>query len=95
VLLFIATRHSFIQQVASIRPRVHVTTQQVTVLEDARGAQTIHLHDLSTITRPEDQDAISEKMDLERGGSFKLKQRTPDEEGDRGTPVGVRFEDKR
>lgn len=101
VLLFIATRHSFIQQVAAIRPRVHVVTQQVTVLEDANGAQTIHLHDLSTTTRPEDQDGISEKAmsetDVERDGSIKLKHRSPDVEGDVGTPtpVGVRFAAKR
>ncbi|KAG9095854.1 hypothetical protein FS749_009655 [Ceratobasidium sp. UAMH 11750] len=94
VLLFIATRHSFIQQVV-VRPRVHVTTQQVTVLEDSRGAQTIHLHELSTATRPEEHDGISEKADLERDGSFKLKQRTPDADGDVGTPtVGVRFSTK-
>ncbi|KAG9093173.1 hypothetical protein FS749_014907 [Ceratobasidium sp. UAMH 11750] len=60
-MLFIATRHSFIQRVASIQPRIHVVTQQVTVLEDARGAQTIHLHDLSA-SRAEDQDGISEKV---------------------------------
>ncbi|KAF8602742.1 hypothetical protein BDV93DRAFT_494384 [Ceratobasidium sp. AG-I] len=100
VLLFIATRHSFIQQVASIRPRVHVVTQQVTVLEDAHGTQTIHLHDLSTTTRPEDQDGISEKamseIDIERDGSIKFKHRSPDAEGDVGTPtVGVRFAAKR
>ncbi|QRV99363.1 G protein coupled glucose receptor regulating Gpa2 protein [Ceratobasidium sp. AG-Ba] len=37
VILFIATRHSFIQRVAAIQPRIHIVTQQVTVLEDARG----------------------------------------------------------
>ncbi|QRV85282.1 G protein coupled glucose receptor regulating Gpa2 protein [Ceratobasidium sp. AG-Ba] len=61
VILFIATRHSFIQRVAAIQPRIHIVTQQVTVLEDARGAQTIHLHDMST-SRPEDHDGISEKV---------------------------------
>ncbi|KAF8602763.1 hypothetical protein BDV93DRAFT_557237 [Ceratobasidium sp. AG-I] len=101
VLLFIATRHSFIQQVANIRPRVHVVTQQVTVREDAHGTQTIHLHDLSITTRPEDQDGISEKAlfdaDIERDGSIKLKHRSPDAGGDVGTPtpVSVRFEAKR
>ncbi|QRV86824.1 G protein coupled glucose receptor regulating Gpa2 protein [Ceratobasidium sp. AG-Ba] len=101
VLLFIATRHSFIQQVTAVRPLVHVTTQQVTVLEDARGAQTIHLHDLSTTTRQEDLDAISEKdeIGIERDPSvtsLKLKQRVPDAERDVGTPVvGVRFVTKR
>ncbi|KAF8602750.1 hypothetical protein BDV93DRAFT_607317 [Ceratobasidium sp. AG-I] len=101
VLLFIATRHSFIQQIASIRPRVHVVTQQVTVLEDARGAQTIHLHDLSTTTRPDDQDGISEKAisetDIERDGSIELKHRPHDADGDAETPnlVGVRFEPTR
>ncbi|KAG9081709.1 hypothetical protein FRC06_005432 [Ceratobasidium sp. 370] len=73
VLLFIATRHSFIQQAAAVRPRVHVSTYQVTVLEDSRCAQTTHLHELSSITRPEEQDGISEKVDLEGDGSFKLK----------------------
>jgi hypothetical protein len=73
----------------------------VTVLEDANGAQTIHLHDLSTTTRPDDQDGMSEKAmsetDIERDGSIKLKHRSPDAEGDAGTPtpVGVRFSAKR
>ncbi|CAE6434547.1 unnamed protein product [Rhizoctonia solani] len=79
VLLFIATRHSFIQKVATVRPRVHVTTHQVTVLEDARGAQTIHLHDLSTTTRPDDPDA-----DEKDGTSVKSKHSS-------GGLVGVRF----
>ena len=97
VLLFIATRHSFIQQVAGIRPRVHVVTQQVTVREDAHGTQTIHMHDLSTTTRAEEQDGISEKAlfeaDIERDGSIKFKHRSPDPEGDvcTPTPVSVRF----
>ncbi|KAG9092335.1 hypothetical protein FRC06_000141 [Ceratobasidium sp. 370] len=91
VLLFIATRHSFIQQVA-VRPRVHVSTQQVTVLEDAQGVQMIHLHDLLDVARPEDLDGISEKADFEGDGSVRFKRRTPDAEGDVGTPtVGVRF----
>ncbi|CAE6444323.1 hypothetical protein ACGC1H_004911 [Rhizoctonia solani] len=79
VLLFIATRHSFIQKVATIRPRIHVTTHQVTVLEDARGAQTIHLHDLSTITRPDDMDT-----DEKDATSLKSKHSS-------GGLVGVRF----
>ncbi|KAG9078654.1 hypothetical protein FRC06_008257, partial [Ceratobasidium sp. 370] len=91
VLLFIVTRHSFIQQVA-IRPRVHVTTQQVTVLEDSRGVQTIQLHELPAAIPSDEQGGTSEKADLERDGSFKLKQQMPDVEGDAGTPtVGVRF----
>ncbi|KAG9101882.1 hypothetical protein FRC06_002526 [Ceratobasidium sp. 370] len=91
VLLFIATRHSFIRQAATVRPRVHVTTQQITVLEDSRGAQKIHLHEFLA-TRPEEQDGASEKVDLERDGSFKLKQREHDVERDVGTPaMGVRF----
>ncbi|KAG9084415.1 hypothetical protein FRC06_004090 [Ceratobasidium sp. 370] len=73
VLLFIATRHSFIQQAAAVSPRVHVSTYRVTVMEDSRCAQTAHLHELSSITRPEGQDGISEKVDLEGDGSFKLK----------------------
>ncbi|KAG8744784.1 hypothetical protein FRC10_009432 [Ceratobasidium sp. 414] len=75
VLLFIATRHSFIQRVASVQPRIHVVTQQVTVLEDSRGAQTIHLHDMST-SRPEDQDGISEKVvpdDIDNKGEVLLQ----------------------
>ncbi|KAG8746166.1 hypothetical protein FRC10_006032 [Ceratobasidium sp. 414] len=92
VLLFIVTRHSFIQQAAAVRPRVHVSTQQVTIMEDARGTQTIHLHELSSVTRPEEQDGSSEKIDLEEHGSFKLKGRMPDAEEDVGMPtVGVRF----
>ncbi|KAB5595190.1 Eukaryotic translation initiation factor 2A [Ceratobasidium theobromae] len=96
VLLFIATRHSFIQKVATIRPRVHVTTHQVTVLEDARGAQTIHLHDLSSNTRPEDLDGISEKdaMDVEGEDlSIKSKHRSPCLESEVNSPVsaGIRF----
>ncbi|KAG8746171.1 hypothetical protein FRC10_006037, partial [Ceratobasidium sp. 414] len=79
-------------QATGVRPRVHVSTQQVTVLEDAQGAQTVHLHELTNTTQPEDQDEASEKVDLEEGGSFRLKQRTPDAEEDVGTPtVGVRF----
>lgn len=73
-----------------------MVTQQVTVLEDARGAQTIHLHDLSTTTRPDDgmsEKALSE-MEIERDGSIKLKHRTHDAEGDVETPapVGIKFE---
>ncbi|KAJ1310563.1 hypothetical protein OPQ81_007292 [Rhizoctonia solani] len=79
VCLFIATRHSFIQRVATIRPRVHVTTHQVTVLEDARGGQTIHLHDLSTTTRVDDADA-----DEKDATSLKSKHSS-------GGLVGVRF----
>ncbi|CAE6465946.1 unnamed protein product [Rhizoctonia solani] len=78
VILFIATRHSFIQKVATVRPRVHVTTHQVTVLEDARGAQTIHLHDLSINTRA-DEDG-----DEKDATSFKSKHSS-------GGLVGVRF----
>ncbi|KAG8746169.1 hypothetical protein FRC10_006035 [Ceratobasidium sp. 414] len=80
------------RQVVAVRPRVHISTQQVTVLEDAQGVQMVHLHELSNVTRPDDQDGASEKVDLEGDGSFKLKQRMPDAEGDVGTPtVGVRF----
>ncbi|CUA72135.1 hypothetical protein RSOLAG22IIIB_00797 [Rhizoctonia solani] len=79
VLLFIATRHSFIQKVATVRPRIHVTTHQVTVLEDARGAQTIHLHDLSTNTRHEETD-----LDEKDSTSVKSKHGS-------GGLVGVRF----
>ncbi|QRW26832.1 hypothetical protein RhiXN_01427 [Rhizoctonia solani] len=82
VLLFIATRHSFIQKVATIRPRVHVTTHQVTIMEDARGAQTIHLHDLSTATRVDDLD-----VDEKDGTSVKSKHSS-------GGLVGVRFAPK-
>lgn len=92
VLLFIATRHSFIQKVTAIRPRIHVTTHQVTVLEDARGAQTIHLHDL-TLTRPEDFDGISEKDTAEVDGedrSVKSKHRS-DGDINPTVSVGVRF----
>ncbi|KAG8687694.1 hypothetical protein FRC08_011848, partial [Ceratobasidium sp. 394] len=79
VVLFITTRRSFIQQAAAIQPRVHVSTQQLTVLEDSQGVQTVHLHELAgTSTRPEDQDCISETADLERDGSFKTKQRMSD-----------------
>ncbi|KAG8684469.1 hypothetical protein FRC08_013672 [Ceratobasidium sp. 394] len=92
VLLFIATRHSFIQQVAAARPRIHISTHQVTVSVDAQGVQMVHLHEGSNISRPEEQDGVSEKVDSERDGSFILKQRVPDPEGDVGTPtVGVRF----
>ncbi|KAG9078886.1 hypothetical protein FS749_009058 [Ceratobasidium sp. UAMH 11750] len=55
VILFIITRHSFIQQVASIQTRIHVT-QQVTVLEDTRGGQSIYMHNMSA-SRIDDQEA--------------------------------------
>ncbi|ELU43753.1 eukaryotic translation initiation factor 2A [Rhizoctonia solani AG-1 IA] len=66
-------------RVATIRPRVHVTTHQVTIMEDARGAQTIHLHDLSTATRVDDLD-----VDEKDGTSVKSKHSS-------GGLVGVRF----
>ncbi|KAG8678654.1 hypothetical protein FRC08_017611 [Ceratobasidium sp. 394] len=92
VLLFIATRHSFIQQAAEVRPRVQVTTQRVTVLEDAQGVQTFHLHEISDTAQPEGQDDASEKSDLERDGSFQLKRKAPAAEGGVGRPTtGVRF----
>jgi hypothetical protein len=93
VLLFIATRHSFIQKVATIRPRVHVTTHQVTVLEDARGAQTIHLHDLTTTTRQEELDGISEKGEADVEGEDRSVKSKRGPEGDVNAPVsvGVRF----
>jgi hypothetical protein len=55
-------------------------------MEDARGAQTIHLQDLSTSTRQEDQDGISEKAipyDEEHKGNVlvQLKQGSSPGEG--------------
>ncbi|KAG8746163.1 hypothetical protein FRC10_006029 [Ceratobasidium sp. 414] len=91
VFLFIATRHAFIRQAAEVRPHMHISIQQVTIMEVARGSQTIHLDELSSATQPGEQDGASEKIDLEEGGAFKLRERTPDAEGDVGAPnvIGV------
>ncbi|KAJ1303609.1 hypothetical protein OPQ81_011793 [Rhizoctonia solani] len=58
VILFIITRHALLRKVVAIRPQIHVTTHQVTVLEDARGVQTIHLHRLQAF---EDRETNSDK----------------------------------
>ncbi|KAG8745585.1 hypothetical protein FRC11_013026 [Ceratobasidium sp. 423] len=58
VILFIVTRHALLRKVVAVRPQIHVTTHQVTVLEDARGVQTIHLHRLKT---SEDRETTSDK----------------------------------
>ncbi|CAE6426489.1 unnamed protein product [Rhizoctonia solani] len=65
VILFIVTRHALLRKVVAIRPQVHVTTHQVTVLEDARGVQTIHLHRLkSSEARETTSDkTVSEEFD--------------------------------
>ncbi|QRV85304.1 hypothetical protein RhiJN_13322 [Ceratobasidium sp. AG-Ba] len=66
VVLFIVTRHSFIQQVATIQTRIHVT-QQVTVLEDSRGGQSIYLHEMTTGTKLEEGDLVTIKVDDTKG----------------------------
>ncbi|CAE6403375.1 unnamed protein product [Rhizoctonia solani] len=58
VILFIVTRHALLRKVVAIRPQIHVTTHQVTVHEDARGVQTIHLHQLKAF---EDRETNSDK----------------------------------
>lgn len=58
VILFIFTRHALLRKVVAVRPQIHVTTHQVTVLEDARGVQTIHLH---RFKGSEDRESNSDK----------------------------------
>ncbi|CAE6442813.1 unnamed protein product [Rhizoctonia solani] len=58
VILFIVTRHALLRKVVAVRPQIHVTTHQVTVLEDARGVQTIHLH---RFKGSEDRETNSDK----------------------------------
>ncbi|KAG9078915.1 hypothetical protein FS749_009017 [Ceratobasidium sp. UAMH 11750] len=80
VLLFVITRYAFIRQPQdeAARPRVHVSTLQVTFPDqDARTPQTIHLCELSNATRSDDKDGISETVDLAGDESFKLAQTTP------------------
>lgn len=84
VLLFVATRHSLLRKVVGIQPHIRITTHQVTVLEDARGIQAIHLHTLTTPNRPEDFDINSEKGGMSEGGmdedSIIAKRRPSDSE---------------
>lgn len=77
VILFIITRHSLLRKVVSIRPHVLVTTHQVTVLEDSRGVQTIHLRQLSP-GFSQGCDLSSDKdLDIEAEGSIVVKMDSP------------------
>ncbi|CAE6534477.1 unnamed protein product [Rhizoctonia solani] len=62
VILFIVTRHALLRKVVAIRPQIHVTTHQVTVLEDAQGVQTIHLHRFKACETNSDK-SVSEELD--------------------------------
>ncbi|KAG8765978.1 hypothetical protein FRC12_007154 [Ceratobasidium sp. 428] len=85
VILFIVTRHSFIQQVATIQTRIHIT-QQITVLEDhSRGTQTIHLADMSTSRLDEQDGLVIHKLELGKVGD--------EDKGDL-TPPGLEVPDR-
>jgi hypothetical protein len=69
-----------------------VTTHQVTVLEDVRGVQAIHLHNLTASNPAEDFDTTSEKGVLEGGvddNSVVAKRRTSDSEAGIVSPTLV------
>ncbi|CUA75377.1 hypothetical protein RSOLAG22IIIB_11700 [Rhizoctonia solani] len=72
VILFIATRHSLLRRSVSIQPRIRVTTHQVTVLEDARGVQAIHLNNL-TIASPTEELASEKIMTEDRASVISTK----------------------
>ncbi|KAG9112432.1 hypothetical protein FRC07_007922 [Ceratobasidium sp. 392] len=77
VILFIVTRHSFIQQVATMQTRIHVT-QQVTVLEDqSRGTQTIHLADMSTSRLDPQEQVLIHKVEIGENGKGDLVVQLP------------------
>ncbi|KAF8685421.1 G protein-coupled glucose receptor regulating Gpa2 [Rhizoctonia solani] len=76
VILFIVTRHALLRKVVSVRPQIHVTTHQVTVLEDARGVQTIHLPRLGKPSEDRESNSdnsVSEELDESFGMSKKYE----------------------